>query len=1108
MYPNHLVIGFVTVKKQTLSQTILTQAFKYLCAIIYSVLSLAGFSQNETAKWYFGNGAGLDFMATPPSILTNGALTYTGTPNQLFNEGTASIADANGNLLFYTDGVTAWNQLNVPMANGTGLFGSFTTSQSALIVKQPGNSALYYVFTLEKTGGSNGLCYSIVDMSLAAGMGSVTVKNAPIYASATEKLCAVKHCNGVDVWIVSHEYNSNNFRANLLTAAGVNAASVISSIGTSITNTVMTQGCMKISPNGKKLGLAIYNSFNSSIFELYDFNDQAGIVSNSLSLGTAYSRTYGCEFSNDGSKFYGALGYGANEIHQWDLCAGSNAAIIASEYTISCSSVGQLQLAPNGKIYAAKINSGPLGVINNPGSAGAACNYVNQGQPVSPGISSYGLPNFVSSYFLQVPPFTYTVTPALSCLTASFTAPPSTNTITGCTWAGYNIVSVMWNFGDPLSGATNTSAIINPTHSYPESGIYNTQVILYNSCGGVIDTLKQQVVIGPVPVSSTQGFSVCAGETLTLTASGGVTYTWSTGAATSAISITPAANTAYTVNATDVNGCINKSIQTIIVHPLPILSVSGIAPVCAGDVVTLSAQGATVYAWNNGETTSAISVTPQATTGYTVTGSSVYGCSVSIVKTITVKPLPQLYISGNNTVCIGSQARLTVSGGISYVWSNGTTGSVINVSPIASMVYSVTGTGTNDCSNQATIAITVNQLPVLSIAGDNTVCLGSTITQTATGALTYSWNTGETTAGVSLVPFSNNTAYVVTGTDGNGCSNIATTSITVMPSPSLTVSSAVICSGGNAALSVLANDAAVVYKWYPSALVGYSITASAITTQIYTVIATAINGCTASANSTLSVAASDKLVNGFSYASPLCIGSKNILPTLLDAFIPGGTFFSDSLNVDESTGHVNTSLAMPGNYSVTYSLVINGCIGTGTAPVVLLPSPSLTLSPTINIAPGASTTLQVSGGNNYTWSPAEYLSCVECDAPIVTPPGNMLYCVSSSQGNCFSEACINVVVSCESSNDLSVPNAFTPNGDHNNDEFCLQGWNECITNFNVMIFNRWGEKVFESVNSSFCWDGIYKGKLLDAAVFIYVITAKKFNSVEGFTKKGNITLIR
>jgi gliding motility-associated-like protein len=108
---------------------------------------------------------------------------------------------------------------------------------------------------------------------------------------------------------------------------------------------------------------------------------------------------------------------------------------------------------------------------------------------------------------------------------------------------------------------------------------------------------------------------------------------------------------------------------------------------------------------------------------------------------------------------------------------------------------------------------------------------------------------------------------------------------------------------------------------------------------------------------------------------------------------------------------------------------------------------------------------------------------------------------------CINKACTDVVVVCVNRGDMSVPNAFTPNGDNNNDKFCLQGWSYCVTDFKIMIYDRWGEKVFESTDPDFCWDGVFNGKLLNSGVYIYTISAS-INRFPVSIKKGNITLIR
>ena len=175
--------------------------------------------------------------------------------------------------------------------------------------------------------------------------------------------------------------------------------------------------------------------------------------------------------------------------------------------------------------------------------------------------------------------------------------------------------------------------------------------------------------------------------------------------------------------------------------------------------------------------------------------------------------------------------------------------------------------------------------------------------------------------------------------------------------------------------------------------------------------------------------------------------------------------------------------------------------------MVVLPEPKLEVSGDVKTFPGQSVSFHVTGGYTYTWNPASFLSCVNCDEPVASPEESTKYCVSSAIGECFSESCINVTVACEKSHDLSVPNAFTPNGDNRNDDFCLQGWDECVTDFNVMVFDRWGEKVFETENVSTYWDGTYKNKPLNSAVFVYYINAT-FISGETVSKKGNISLIK
>jgi hypothetical protein len=143
--------------------------------------------------WYFGINAGLDFNVTPPKAITDGAIsTY---------EGCATICNKKGQLLFYTDGIKVYDRTHHTMPNGTGLLGNSSSTQSAIIVPNPGDSNLYYIFTADcaENAFADGYTFSVVDMRLNNHLGNVTAqKNISLYKPCTERLTAVKAANGID----------------------------------------------------------------------------------------------------------------------------------------------------------------------------------------------------------------------------------------------------------------------------------------------------------------------------------------------------------------------------------------------------------------------------------------------------------------------------------------------------------------------------------------------------------------------------------------------------------------------------------------------------------------------------------------------------------------------------------------------------------------------------------------------------------------------------------------------------------------------------------------------------------------------------------------------
>lgn len=356
--------------------------------------------QKQSANWYYGHYCGLTFNSLPPVSVT---------PSQIYtNEGCASISDENGNLLFYSDGVTVWNRNHTVMPNGTGLHGHNSSSQSCLIAPNPGNEDQYYVFTAPDYSTNHGLEYSIIDMTLQNGFGDVTsVKNVVLLTNSTEKLTAVYHRNGIEYWVIGHSFESSDFYAWRVTTSGIGLP-VISTSGTPHKSDSLIQfsdqnklGCMKASPCGDKLACAVlFDSF----LELFDFNDSSGVVSNPLLLGTwsglfPYG-IYGVEFSPGCSKLY-ASNESPPFVVQYDLLAGSPASIVASADTVCTSTFdyyGTLQNGLDGKVYLARIGNNNIGCIQDPDLPGAACNY-DPYYADAGGSAVFGLPNFITSWF-------------------------------------------------------------------------------------------------------------------------------------------------------------------------------------------------------------------------------------------------------------------------------------------------------------------------------------------------------------------------------------------------------------------------------------------------------------------------------------------------------------------------------------------------------------------------------------------------------------------------------------------------------------------------------------------------------------------------------------
>ncbi len=387
--------------------------YSYILVIAILAFGVDSYCQKQGNVWYFGNEAGVDFNSGSPVAITDGQLGLLSTPNQ----GTTAISDSSGYLLFYSDGVKVWNALHDTMPNGTGLFGSEYSTQSALIIPAPENPNRYfYLFTVSAATPSyptEGLSYSKIDMTLDGGNGDVmaTEKNIMLATAMPSRLAATRHQNGSDYWILSHKHNTDEFWAFLLTDAGI-TDTVISAIGSVHgSGFPSSSGQVKFSPNGQKVVIGTANILN--ILELFDFDNATGALSNALDLDVPnadMANTYGVEFSPDNNKLYASgrssSGIVYSMLWQYDLTAGGGdiLAINASMYLVFEDFAGLvggvgLQLGPDDKIYTVSLNDQHyLSSIENPNALGSACNWVDLSVYLNGKQAYISVPSFVANY--------------------------------------------------------------------------------------------------------------------------------------------------------------------------------------------------------------------------------------------------------------------------------------------------------------------------------------------------------------------------------------------------------------------------------------------------------------------------------------------------------------------------------------------------------------------------------------------------------------------------------------------------------------------------------------------------------------------------------------
>jgi len=515
---------------------------------------IVSFSQGQANVWYFGEGFGLNFNDNPPSILSDG---NTGLKVSE-GEGVGSISDANGNLQFYSNGQTIWNRNHVAMPNGTGLNGTGTTCQTAVIVPVPGSTTLFYMIATS-SGGSDAVKYVIVDMTLDGGLGAVTTASLDggngtvIIPSANNpgEGCVVipkydaSNVPTGDYWAIFHsEGTSNNYYLAEITSSGITYVNT-QAVGFGTSNSVNQVCIMKTNSCFDKIATSFY--VNARV-EVLPFNNVTGVISaptlilNGTGAGNAFLNTqvYGLEFSPSGQFLY-VTESGLNSrytVFQFDITAGTGtnpAAVLASRryftasgaapYTPREDRFGDLQLGPDGKIYFPSVDTNAPGKINcipTPDVQWSATPTIGTGLEIEFWKYVY---SFGTRYQGEGLP------PVLKNLLTEIRIFYSNACEGGTTNFSYVFggaaSSISWNFGDPLSGVLNTSTSPAPSHVYNTAGTYTVTLTIIDNCGrtrtGTVDVIVKS---GPQVSLPT---NMCVSQNILLSGTGtnAANYLWS-----------------------------------------------------------------------------------------------------------------------------------------------------------------------------------------------------------------------------------------------------------------------------------------------------------------------------------------------------------------------------------------------------------------------------------------------------------------------------------------------------------------------------------------------------------------------------------------------------
>lgn len=1111
-----------------------------------------------------GNNVGVNFTSGSP-------VPFATTINT--SEGSASVADVStGALLFYTDGRTVWNNTGATMPGGVSIvpYSTSSSTQGALIVTSISDPNQYYIFSLEEVTFSGAFCrlnYTLVDMTLAGGLGDVVAGSAglPVADNLGEKLTAIPgdNCN---IWVVTHRRDSTKFLAFEITAAGLNPTPVVSTVGGIVTSGSYGSygiGVMKASPNNRKVVTCSYNPGSTTAVgcELYDFNPTTGVFSNCIRLDSLNDH-YGAEFSPDNTKLYAGDVSSGCTIYQYDITLGTDAAIRASQTSVaSGSGYPQMDLAPDGKIYFPSLSSsGDLDCFSTPNGTGPGSGFLSNAVVVAPGSTVFGMPNLVVSTEQTIHndsiicADTITIFPHVTGTAYVWydgsTASSHIITDTGRYWVAIytpgecTTIDSITVTRAPTDSATNRrDTVVCPlsspytlrgpsgpytsyswedgttgiTHTITDSGMYWVYAIV--DCSVYIDSIH----VGFMPVDSTQFTRY--DDTLCITTaplthsapSGYTSYLWNTGSTASSISVSTS-GTRWSYSRMTTGGSCFVQIDTFRSYfaPIPVINAGNDTAFCIGNTITLSsAQPAgSLYLWNTGSTMDNIPVLTSGAYWLRVTNANGKGCTNTDTVHVTVSPFPIVDLGPNQLECEGAsillQSSVTYTSPV-YLWNTSSSAPSIIASSTGTYWLQVTVAG---CTSADTTEVKIVFDTINLLNNDTAICMGQSI-RAMVNVNPLAFVQWLPTAGIANA----NLAYTLITPDTSAMYYVLVSLdvcpvkkdsfyLDVQPNPIVYIEQ------GNRAMcefDTIHLNATVTPKWYTQYAYNWTPTTNVDDPAVKDIVFKA--GDSTHMFLTVTTPAgctgSDSvLINVHPGNFATITNDTNICPRDSVQLLAQGGFMYNwypGIYLSDSTVGAPWLHAITSQHYTMVATSIYGCKDTLETSITVRANAVLFLGDSVTLHPGESYQINPQGNcTNFTWFPPAGLDYANIPNPTATPLVSTKYIVNgSTEWGCVAKD--SIVIRFDEESLIGVPNAFAPGNGPNGKFQVIRRGTAMLNHFRV--YNRWGNVVFSTTNIDEGWDGTFNGQPQPFGVYVYEVEAVTTAGTI-IHKQGNVTLIR